>query len=84
MKVRITVMNERVVVVRHRAITLRGGRLEITPNDDTLLQNLITEPIDLQDGTGDRVVPAREPERFLRNLWRVYKGSYVHASAVEE
>lgn len=42
------------------------------------LRNVLREPLTLRDGKA--VSPAKDPEQFMRSLWRQYKSPYFTAS----
>ncbi len=49
-------------------------------NDYSLLLNIVEEPIYIFDG----FIQPDDGERFMRNLYKQYSGSYVRVGKVEE
>lgn len=61
-------------------IFLRGNKLTCDPADDLTLKDMLRREIIL----GDRVIdPRRDPEEFVRNLYREYRGVYLRTSKAE-
>jgi hypothetical protein len=65
------------------SITLAGGQVHAP--DGTLFENILAKPIRLPwDDPVNGASPESDPETWLRNLWQMYRGSYVRATKAEE
>ncbi len=68
------------------ALVLRDGRLVAEPPDSISLNNVLAEPVRVDQGSKPPLWfdPVRQPQEFLRALPTAYHGTYFWAGKVED
>jgi hypothetical protein len=50
---------------------------KITPSDDSiLLRNILAQSVEIHT---EKIDPKKQPERWMRNLWQMYRSPYLQA-----